>query len=123
FNEGCGAGANPLLDTKIPDWDHAKIQSMYIHDLQYNQPNVNNNLDLVFNPYVQLIHSDLQMDAYAFSVDDAVGFMSELGDGLIFTVGGPRGLENEKQFNYADGFSVAIGVPQKLVTSVNTPLI
>ncbi len=125
FNEGCGAAANPLADTKIPGWDHAKIQSMYIHDLQYNhqQAEVKANPKLLFNPYVQLIHDDLEMNAYGFSVDDAVGFMSELGDGLIFAVGGPNGLENQKQFNYADGFSLAIGVPEALVGHANEPLI
>jgi hypothetical protein len=125
FNEGCGAAANPLADTKISGWDHAKIQSMYIHDLQYNYQNPNISPELLFNPYVQLIHDKnyLSMDAYGFSVDDAVGFMSELGDGLIFAVGGTNGLENQKQFNYADGFSVAIGVPQSMVDQVSTPLI
>ncbi|HIG0328488.1 TPA: hypothetical protein ACX87D_002389 [Legionella pneumophila] len=125
FNEGCGAAANPLADTKISGWDHAKIQSMYIHDLQYNYKRSNITPELLFNPYVQLIHDKnyLSMDAYGFSVDDAVGFMSELGDGLIFTVGGTQGLENQQQFNYADGFSVAIGVPQSMVDKVNTPLI
>jgi len=125
FNEGCGAGANPLSETEIPDWNHAKIQSMYIHELQYNhlQPDVQTNPKLLFNPYVQLIHDDLKMNAYAFSVDDAVGFMSELGDGLIFTVGGSNGLENEQQFNYADGFSLALGVPASMLHRVNTPLI
>jgi hypothetical protein len=57
------------------------------------------------------------MNAYAFSVDDAVGFMSELGDGLIFAVGGPKGLENGKQFSYAGGFFLNIGIPQSLVGS------
>ncbi|MCE0724374.1 MULTISPECIES: hypothetical protein [Legionella] len=124
FNEGCGAGVNPLADTKIPGWNHAQIQSMYIHDLQYNYK-TNITSELLFNPYVQLIHDKdyLSMDAYGFSVDDAVGFMSELGDGLIFTVGGTKGLENEQQFNYADGFSVAIGVPQSMVDQVNKPLL
>ncbi len=125
FNEGCGAGANPLVYTQIPGWDHAKIQSMYIHDLQYNYKTAGSNPDLLFNPYVQLIHDKnyLSMDAYGFSVDDAVGFMSELGDGLVFAVGGTQGLENPKQFNYAGGFSVAIGVPQNKVNDVNSPLI
>ena len=125
FNEGCGAAANPLAETQIPGWDHAKIQSMYIHELQYNhqQPAVQANPKLLFNPYVQLIHDDLEMNAYAFSVDDAVGFMSELGDGLIFTVGGVEGLENPRQFNYADGFTLAMGVPESMVDRVNTPLI
>lgn len=125
FNEGCGASANPLAETEIPGWNHAKIQSMYIHDLQYNYQGGNISPELLFNPYVQLIHDKryLSMDAYGFSVDDAVGFMSELGDGLIFTVGGSDGLENPQAFNYADGFSVAIGVPQSLLDQVNDPLI
>ncbi|TSH98849.1 hypothetical protein FOZ76_01665 [Verticiella sediminum] len=125
FNEGCGAAANPLADTQIPGWNHAQAQSMYIHELQYNhqQPEVAADPRLLFNPYVQLIHDDLQMNAYAFSVDDAVGFMSELGDGLVFTVGGTHGLENPKQFNYADGFSLAIGVPTSLRDRANAPLI
>ncbi len=125
YNEGCGADANPLADTSIPGWDHAKIQSMYIHDLQYNgsQDAVKANPKLLFNPYVQLIHDDLQMNAYGFSVDDAVGFMSELGSGLVFTVGGLKGLENEKQFSYADGFSVNVGPPDALIGKINKPVI
>jgi hypothetical protein len=123
FNEGCGAGDNKLADTNIPGWTHATIQPMYIHDLQYNykQAAVQGNPKLNFNPYVSLIHESLQMNAYGFSVDDAVGFMSELGDGLVFAVGGPKGLENPKQFSYLDGFALAIGVPPAL--SEGTPLI
>lgn len=119
FNEGCGADANPLGKTTIPDWNHAKIQPMYIHELQYNhlQPSVVARPELTFNPYVKLIHDALKMNAYAFSVDDAVGFMSELGDGLIFSVGGTKGLENGKQFSYAGGFFLNIGIPQSLVGS------
>ncbi|KTD59924.1 hypothetical protein [Legionella shakespearei] len=126
FNEGCGAAANPLAETEIPGWDHAKIQSMYIHDLQYNYKEPEgDNPDYLFNPYVKLIHDNqyLDMDAYGFSVDDAVGFMSELGDGLVFTVGGTHGLENQKQFSYADGFSVAIGVPKSMENEASSPLI
>lgn len=113
FNEGCDADANALANTRTPDWNHADLQSMYIHDLQYNHlhASAQNNPELLFNPYVRLIHDDLNMNAYGFSVDDAVGFMSELGSGLIFTVGGPQGLENSRQFDYATGFSLALGVP------------
>lgn len=125
FNEGCGAAANPLAATEIPGWDHTKIQFMYIHELQYNYKTVGIQPELLFNPYVQLIHDSnyLAMDAYGFSVDDAVGFMSELGSGLIMTVGGTKGLENPQQFSYADGFSLAIGVPQSMVTQANVALI
>lgn len=38
-------------------------------------------------------------------------------------MGGTRGLENGRQFSYADGFSLTIGVPQSMEGRVNTPLI
>ena len=125
FNEGCSSGANALVDTSIPGWTASKVQSMYIHELQYNyqQDAVAANPKLTFNPSVKLIHEDLKMNAYGFSVDDAVGFMSELGDGLIFTVGGVKGLENRKQFDYADGFSLAMGVPASLDGKSNKSLL
>jgi len=118
FDENCGSNVNKLADTRIAGLDHAAAQSLYIHSLQYNYKTTYVAADpkLNFNPYVKLIHgkdgddaNDLHMSAYGFSVDDAVGFMSELGDGLVFTVGGATGLENEKQFTYQDGFEVKIG--------------
>lgn len=117
FNNGCSAATNPLIKTEIPGWNHARIQEIYIDDLQYNyrKPYFRDNPKLAFNPYVHLIHEDLEMNAYGFSVDDAVGFMSELGTGLIFAVGGTRGLENPRQFNYANGFELKVGVPQAVV--------
>lgn len=124
FNEGCGAGANPLSKTEIPGWNHAAIQSMYIHDLQYNHlGEAMNDPALLFNPYVQLIHDSLEMNAYAFSVDDAVGFMSELGAGLNFAVGGTQGLENPRQFSYADGFEVKIGAKPDITSQPTLALI
>ena len=97
---------------------------MYIHELQYNhQQPYTSDPKLLFNPYVQLIHDKLQMNAYGFSVDDAVGFMSELGTGLHFAVGGTTGLENARQFSYADGFSLGVGVPQSMVNQAARPLL
>ena len=124
FNEGCGAGANKLVDTKANGRDHAYVQTLYIEDLQYNykQSAVQANPKLAFNPYVKLIHDDLGMSAYGFSVDDAVGFMSELGNGLVFTVGGVQGLENGRAFNYHDGFDVLLGNPADRVPE-NKPLL
>ncbi len=123
YNEGCGAAANKLSTTTAHGRDHAYIQSMYIQDLHYNykQPAVQANAKLTFNPYVKLIHDDLGMSAYGFSVDDAVGFMSELGNGLVFTVGGEQGLENGLAFNYADGFEVLLGGPSEVPE--NKPLL
>jgi hypothetical protein len=90
---------------------HAQVQSLYIHNLQYNHQLAYAQADpsQLFNPYVLLIHDRLNMNAYGFSVDDAVGFMSELGTGLIFTVGGTDGLENQGKFSYANGFTVVLG--------------
>lgn len=125
FNEGCGAAANKLAQTTVHGRDHAYLQTMYIESLQYNykQSTVQANPKLAFNPYVKLIHDDLGMSAYGFSVDDAVGFMTELGDGLVFTVGGTQGLENEQSFNYADGFSLGLGVPLALVGRQSLPML
>ena len=124
YNEGCGAGANKLSATTAHGRDHAYVQAMYIQDLQYNygQSAVQADPRLVFNPYVKLIHDDLGMSAYGFSVDDAVGFMSELGNGLVFTVGGVQGLENGRAFNYHDGFDVLLGNPADRVPE-NKPLL
>ncbi len=50
-----------------------------------------------FNPYVKLIHDPQFLNAqyvYAYSVDDAVGNMQTMGEGLIITVGGAGGLPN-----------------------------
>ncbi len=119
YNENCGASFNALALT--PGWDHAAIQASYIQDLQYNYdrtPAPGN--DLIFNPYVGLIHQTLKMAAYGFSVDDTVGFMSELGDGLVFNVGGTAGLENDAPFTYASGFLISVGgVPRP----INQPMI
>lgn len=114
FNEGCGADANALAGApgSAQDKRHAVIQPIYIDKLQYNF--VKHPDAPLFNPYVKLIHDYLGMNSYAFSVDDAVGFMSEVGDGVIVTVGGGKGLENEEAFDYKKGFVVQIGTPKPL---------
>jgi len=58
-----------------------------------------------FNPYVELIHQTLQMNVYAYSVNDVVGFINAIGDGLVITVGGATGLPNSQQYD-----------PQKVIT-------
>ena len=126
FNEGCGADANKLDSTTFVDgngktWTHALVQPMYIHEMQYNYQTVTDP-NLVFNPYVPLIHDQLKMNAYAFSVDDAVGFMSELGTGLVIGVGGTSKFDNPLAFDYSTGFTLNVGVPLQLVNT-NTQLI
>lgn len=65
-----------------------------------------------FNPYTQLIHQTLKMNVYAYSVDDAVGNINTIGDGIVIDIGGESGLSNPEQYD-----------PQK-ITTVNpgTPL-
>jgi hypothetical protein len=114
FNEGCtetlGASANDLKATKLPDGyeTFSQLQTAYIKTLQYAA-------DRSFNPYVRLIHDDLKMQAYAFSVDDAIGFQSYPGDGLIITLGGcgtPQtgGLNPCKQLDRSQRVVVSMGV-------------
>ena len=51
----------------------------------------------VFNPYVRLIHQTLASNAYGFSIDDAVAFKSLPGTGIVITIAGVNGLENQTQ--------------------------
>ena len=107
FNEHCtNAFANQLKDT--PKVDYAAVQRTYVHEMQYAPSGE-------FNPYVQLIHSPdfLAMKAYAFSIDDAVGNMNELGDGVIVAVGGSAGLENTRPFDPSKKISINLAGTQK----------
>jgi hypothetical protein len=62
--------------------------------LQYNYLDPSVPAAYKFNPYVALIHRTLESSAYAFSVDDGLAFKRVTGDGVIFAIGGPKGLEN-----------------------------
>jgi len=105
FKEYCKDPHNELADT--PGIDYQATFSNYI-ELQYLASGA-------FNPYVQLIHGTnyLGMNAYAFSVDDAVGNMNELGDGLILAVGGNKGLANKKAFDKHKIIHVNLQTPGK----------
>jgi hypothetical protein len=78
--------------------------------LQYNF-RTEKDSKLWFNPYVELIHGAnyLNMRNYAFSIDDAVGFQSHKADGLIFAVGGTRGLQNPHELQPNEVVNVAYG--------------
>jgi len=71
-------------------------------DLQYNYLDTSVPSEDWFNPYVRLVHSKLQSNAYGFSIDDAVSFKSIPGDGVIITIGGDHGLENVNQTDLPD---------------------
>jgi hypothetical protein len=64
--------------------------------LQYNYL-VNIRPSYVFNPYAQLVHGRLNSNAYAFSVDDKAAFKSVPSNQLIVTIGGAKGLVNNRQ--------------------------
>ena len=121
FNRGCGAGANalnPFAPNPWPPFDIAKNE--YIQ-LQYNYNSVIGAQR--FNPFVELVHSKDYLDAnsYAFSIDDAAGFQSNPGEGLIIAIGGPAGLPNvtpvvlpadfSKDFEVDLGDTIALGRP------------
>ncbi len=78
--------------------------------LQYNYQNETDKTQW-FNPYVELLHSDkyLKMGVYAFSIDDAVGFQSHKGEGLIYAVGGTNGLQNTFELKPNEMVNVAYG--------------
>ena len=108
FNEGCGAGANSLKDT-VGSTKLAALEAGYIHNMQYAAT-----LPL-YNPFVMLIHSHdyLDMAAYAFSIDDAIGFQSYIGTGLNIAYAGPGGLDNTQKLDLADRVTVTLGTPPK----------
>lgn len=64
--------------------------------LQYNYL-ANTKPSYIFNPYAQLVHGRLNSNAYAFSVDDKAAFKSVPSNRLIVTIGGAKGLVNNKQ--------------------------
>jgi hypothetical protein len=86
FN-GCAGGG--LKDT--PGFE--EVIGHYC-DLQYNYLTAIPKAD-IFNPYTQLIHDTLKSSAYAFSIDDKVSFKHVEGTGIILTIAGAHGLENE----------------------------
>ena len=102
FNVNCGNKELPIILDPPP----ASAAMINYWDMQYNYEDLPGMEGQWFNPYTRLIHDDektggLGAAAYAFSIDDQSSFLSNDGGstpgGLIFTVGGPKGLENEKE--------------------------
>lgn len=112
FNEGCNdADTNAI---KYMPGAQA-VQVVYTDVLQKNETG---QAKPGFNPFVTLIHSKdyMDMNAYAFSVDDAVGNMLELGDGIVLSVGGKGGLPNPLPFTPTESVIVTLGAPANWVT-------
>ncbi len=123
FNVECANKELPVA-ANPPPAGHAIID--YIA-MQYNYKTYAANPGRWFNPYTQLIHADLDKggldaSAYAFSIDDHASFLSNSGGslsgGLIFAVGGAKGLQNGVQhappvpqfFPWYD-FAIGLGTP------------
>jgi hypothetical protein len=119
FQGTCGAKANDLLGTtqtlcKNGDnnfCDFNKFQEqVYTKALQYSK--WDGGVSFSFNPYVKLIHdlNYLHMAAYAFSVDDAIGFQSYPGIGIIIAYAGDGGLDNKTPLDRTKRVVVSLGV-------------
>ncbi|MCF6777466.1 hypothetical protein L3V83_12925 [Thiotrichales bacterium 19X7-9] len=95
--------SNPVKCTKTYFDTHNKYVA-----LEYSKAG-----NMMFNPYVHLIHDQeyLGMNAYSFSIDDASGNMQELGDGIIISVGGSLGLVNKFPYNKHQAINVSGGTP------------
>lgn len=101
FTGSCGL--NPLADTT----GYSAAVEAY-HTLQYTfHPDYVGD----FNPYVQLVHTALQMNVYAYSIDDAVGNINTIGDGVVMTIGGATGLTNPLQYATSNITTIGPGTP------------
>jgi hypothetical protein len=108
WNEDCTGGAATNDLARDPDFQ--KVHKTYIA-LQYSKPLG------TFNPYVNLVHGTDYLDmpgSYAFSVDDDVGNMLVDGTGIIITVGGSAGLDNDVQYDKSKLVNVNLGDPEPL---------
>jgi hypothetical protein len=103
--------------TLIAQTFFSKAINEYIQ-LQYNFMSAPLNLQQQFNPFTQLVHGELTLNAnsYAFSVDDAAGFQSNPGEGLVIAIGGAKGLPNDipvpKPADFNTDFEVNLGDTQ-----------
>ncbi|MEJ8571728.1 hypothetical protein [Microbaculum marinum] len=123
FNVACPNDELPVADDPPP----GSRSVLDYFAMQYNFEELGGRERQWFNPYTQLIHDDypsggLNASAYAFSIDDHASFLSNSGGslrgGLIFAVGGKKGLRNGKRhappvpavykwYNY----SIGLGAP------------
>jgi len=114
FNSGCHASFNDLKESPGPESRFNQVQFDYINYLQYNYERKDLKQQQWFNPFVRLVHGEeIDASSYAFSVDDAAGFQSHPGEGLIITIGGAEGLPNKTPIvlpaNYTKDFLVTLG--------------
>jgi hypothetical protein len=109
--KGCGSSDNLLADTPgyykdvtvngkvVRDYSEYRRVKLAFDSLNYASLK---NPQYVFNPWVVLIHGQNKNkpylntpNAYAYSVDDAVGNIQALGTGIIIDIGSTKNLENQ----------------------------
>lgn len=98
FNIGCNPAATKQQELPTVG-QGSKLPVSYVQ-VQYNydiMPKLA--ADKSFNPYTPMVHNavaagGLDSNAYAFSIDDKTAFQSNSGGGLIYAVGGAKGLPN-----------------------------
>lgn len=95
-NNGCTSPALPQANDPPSLYGNARVN---YDTIQYNYayPMLNSTGARMFNPYTQLIHGPtskgfLGATAYAFSVDDLVSLQKRPANGLVFAIGGSKGL-------------------------------
>ncbi|HTJ63101.1 MAG TPA: hypothetical protein VL899_04755 [Alphaproteobacteria bacterium] len=125
FNVACPNPELPVA-SDLPPGSHGIID---YNGMQYNYQTLQKYKPQWFNPYTQLIHDavadgGLDSSSYAFSIDDHASYLNNSGvnvpGGLIFAVGGPKGLVNgtphapplPEPFQWYD-FSIGLGTPGK----------
>jgi hypothetical protein len=73
-------------DYDIANQAYCRLQYNYLTETDQSR---------IFNPYTKLLHKALQSSAYAFSIDDNLAFRHLRADGIIITIGGLAGLQNQ----------------------------
>jgi hypothetical protein len=108
--DGCAADVNLLQNTPgyfkpivlngepSKDYGNYLIVKLGFDLLNYDDPTKLLNPGYTFNPWVKLIHTQLNITCgYAYSVDDALGNVQAEGQGFIVDVGSTANLENQQQ--------------------------
>ncbi len=118
FQENCAANANTLPNTpgywtqngNVRDFKKYNEVKLDFDNLNYQK--FSDKPQYGFNPWVQLIHSDPFLgikNAYAYSVDDAVGNIQAYGGGIIIDFGSAMNLENQNEAG--DLVTIILGAP------------
>lgn len=114
IENGCPADANLLQNT--PTYNDNNYEKYSALKKQYDDLNYQwiPNSKYVFNPWVDFIHNQAGVtNAYAYSVDDAVGNVQADGDGIIIDISSLKHLENQLPADQPIDISYGLLSPSK----------